>query len=68
MSRWIEDVDGVIKEEIKSMEECRYLYNEVCCNDRSDLLADFVDSEYCLHRCPLFAKEDGIIDDGTPED
>lgn len=66
MSRWIEskEVAGriVYKETIASMDECIHLCNEVCCNDRCDQLAEFVDTEYC-RRCPRFEKEDGIIID-----
>lgn len=70
MSRWIEvdHENGIVKEEIKSLEECRYLYNEVCCNELSDCVADYPDGEYCQRRCPHFAREDGIIDDATPEE
>ena len=62
MSRWIEvDVKNqIIKETIASMDECRHLCNQVCCNDRSDQMAEFVDGEYCK-KCPHFEKEDGHI-------
>lgn len=50
----------IVKEEIASMDECLYLCDDVCCNDRCDQLGEFVDKEYCK-KCPHFQKEDGII-------
>lgn len=63
MSRWMEKgSDGIILQGISSMDECRYLINEVCCNDKSDQRCDFPHpEEYCAKRCPHFTKEDGII-------
>lgn len=66
MSRWIEvdEEHRLVKETIASMDECRHLCNEVCCNDMSDQVGEFVDSRYCSSRkCPHFSKEDGIITD-----
>ena len=63
MSRIIE-VDEeykIVIETIASMDECRCLCNEVCCNDLSDECGSFVDSEFCRKKCPHFQKEDGII-------
>lgn len=43
------------------MDECRHLYNEVCCNPDSDQCCDFPHPEYCLYCCPHFTKEDGLL-------
>ena len=62
MSRWIEkDSNGVIHQGIISMDQCRDMFNDVCCNDRSDLCGDFPHEDYCK-RCALFTKEDGIVE------
>lgn len=64
MSRWADTrEDGGIREEIASMDECKWLINEVCCNDASQQCCDFPHpDEYCKKRCPHFTKEDGIIE------
>lgn len=60
MSRWIEEMeDGKLKEEIADMDECSWMYNEVCCNDKSPHCADFPSEEIC-EKCPLFKKETNI--------
>ena len=63
MSRWMkEGSDGVIQQGIISMDECRYLIDEVCCNDKSQQCCDFPHpEEYCAKLCPFFTKEDGKI-------
>lgn len=63
MSRWMEKgADGVIRQGIVSVKECRYLIDEVCCNDKSDQCCDFPHpEEYCARQCPHFTKEDGVI-------
>lgn len=55
------DGNGIILQGIISMDECRYLIDEVCCNDKSEQCCDFPHEEYCKQRCPHFTKEDGII-------
>ena len=64
MSRYIEvDIErGIIKETIESMDRCRCLCNDVCCNERSDQAWELVAEQCCLH-CPHFEREDGIIPD-----
>ena len=48
MSRWMyQDSDGVIHQGIISKDECLYLIDEVCCNDKSDQCCDFPHPEYC---------------------
>ena len=55
--------------EIESTKKCKWLINEVCCNDKCDFLADFPypssiceleedGKNYC---CGCFEKEDGEI-------
>lgn len=63
MSRWMEKgSDGVIRQGIISMDECRYLIDDVCCNDQSEQCCDFPHPiEYCKKRCPHFTKEDGAL-------
>ena len=56
------DSNGVILQGIISMDECRHLIDEVCCNARSDMCCDFPHEEYCNNRCPFFEKEDGVIE------
>ena len=64
MSRWADTrEDGGIREEIASMDECKWLINEVCCNDQSDECCDFPHHDYCKNRCPHFTKEDGVIEE-----
>ena len=54
--------DGIIRQGIVSMDECRYLIDEVCCNDKSQQCCDFPHpEEYCAKQCPFFTKEDGKI-------
>ena len=63
MSRWLDEgTDGVIRESIASMDECKMLFNEICCNDKSDVCCDFPHPDYCKNRCPHFTAEDGVID------
>lgn len=63
MSRWIQkDEDGSITQGIVGMDECRYLVDEVCCNDRSEQCCDFPHPDYCKTRCPHFTEEDGVIE------
>lgn len=57
MSRTIEELsDGTYHEEIADYDACRHMYNEVCCNDKSEWLADYP-GEYC-EECPYFEVED----------
>ena len=63
MSRWIDVCEEyqTVHESIASMDECREMCNDVCCNDMSDQCGCFVDPEYCKTGCTHFVKEDGII-------
>ena len=59
MSKWINELpDGTYKEEIANKNECKYMYNEVCCNDKSDWCADYPDAEIDCKKCELFEPED----------
>lgn len=62
MSRYIDEktVNGC-KQYIVTLADpnkCKYIYNDVCCNDKSGFVADFVDEDDC-DCCGLFEKEDG---------
>lgn len=64
MSRYIESFQEngktIYHEEIADLEQCRWMYNEVCCNDKSELCADFPlegDCRICLY----FEKDNGVI-------
>lgn len=62
MSKWIEEKDGRIITTIADMEECSYMYNEICCNDKSELCRGYPRKEKCTE-CPLFEKEEGLEDE-----
>lgn len=65
MSRWLDRLeDGTYKEEIESMELCKWRINEICCNDKSDCCGDYpYPTSICEDKygCGCFEKEDGII-------
>lgn len=62
MSRYIEtDENGRKRMIIASMQQCKELNNDVCCNgNHSDMLASYPDADYC-RRCEYFTKEDGKL-------
>ena len=68
MSRWIEtgkDERGrFYLETLKDPDGCKWLMNEVCCNDKCEMCCDFPFEEDCTpERCPYFGKEtQGDID------
>lgn len=62
MSKWIEEKQDYTIICIASMEECKHMYNEVCCNDKSEWCCDFPNQEEC-DECPLFEKEEGLEDE-----
>lgn len=57
----VDEQTKAIKESIDRMDECKHLYNEVCTNPSSQQCCDYPHPAYCLHRCPHFEHEDGII-------
>lgn len=59
MSRWIEEKDGENVITIADMEQCKNMYNEICCNDQSKEVGD---CPYNCDKCSLFEKEDGKIE------
>ena len=64
MSRFVTQEGDKFIEEIESMEVCRWLINETCCNEDCICLGYFMDTacnseEYCEG----FEEEDGIIGD-----
>lgn len=65
MSRFLtRKEDGTYLTEIESMDLCKWLINDVCCNDKCDCLGDFsyprsiCEDEY---GCGCYEKEDEII-------
>lgn len=65
MSRFLTQENGKFIEEIESMNVCRWRINEVCCNDKSEYLADYpYPMCECSSKkdCEFFEKEDGIIE------
>lgn len=59
MSRWIEEKDGKTIITIADMEQCKWMYNEICCCDKSDEVADY---PYHCDTCKYFEKEDGKVE------
>ncbi|MBO4920432.1 MAG: hypothetical protein J5372_00815 [Lachnospiraceae bacterium] len=55
MSRLLHTENGKLKEIIKNTNECAWLYNEVCCNTKSELVADYP-GERCKI-CRLYVRE-----------
>ena len=66
MSRYItRNDDGTVEEEIHSMELCKWLTNDMCCNDSCELLGWFPSPmRFCENDkyCKSFEKENGVID------
>lgn len=56
----IKNKNGEYEKEIESMEICKWKINEVCCNDKSEYLADYP-SPFCKCEskkdCIFFEKE-----------
>lgn len=65
MSRFITGHSySTVKEEIESMEVCRWRINEICCNDKSEYLGDYpYPNCKCENKkqCIYYKKEDGVI-------
>lgn len=62
MSRWIEGTFGrktLIT--IADMNECKYMYDDICCNDESEHCCSYAFEDDCKG-CELFEKEDGVIE------
>lgn len=57
MSRQLHRENDKLHERVKNPDECVWLYDEVCCNDSSEWLADFP-KEFCK-QCRYFVKERG---------
>lgn len=59
MSRFIEpNQNGTYRVTIDNPDDCKFMYNEVCCCADSDEVCDFPEREFCKKRCPHFVKED----------
>ena len=57
MSKWLEKMgDGRYKVILADLDGCKYMYDEVCCNDRSEWCCDYP-GEDCK-ACKLFESED----------
>lgn len=55
-----------IGQEIESMDMCKWLIDDICCNDKSDYLGDYPYPREicgCAGRCHYFEKEVGIIEE-----
>ena len=61
MSRHREEKDGKITITIDSMDECKYLYDQVCCNDQCEWCCNYPYGEDCGTKCRFYEKEDGVI-------
>lgn len=58
MSRDIEElVDGRYKTVCLSEEDCAWLYDDVCCCDKSDCCGTWPDLEGGCEKCPYFKRE-----------
>ena len=62
MSSWLDkDENGNYIKQIESIDICKWKINEVCCNDKSEYLADYP-YPFCkcesLEDCKYFEKED----------
>lgn len=64
MSRFVTQEGDKFIEEIESMDVCKYMINDVCCNEECEHLGSypFVDCDSKL-ACKCFEEEDGIIGD-----
>lgn len=59
MSRWIEGTfGGKTLITIADMNECKYMYDDICCNDESEHCCCYAFEDDCKG-CELFEKEDG---------
>ena len=59
MSRWLETApDGSVVESIADIEQCRWLYNDVCCNTECKLCGDMpFDGEREPYACSCYEAE-----------
>lgn len=61
MSRWIEIEGDDYKVTIADMDECKHMYDGICCNDENEWCCDYAYEDDCKS-CKLFEKEDGAIE------
>ena len=59
MSKWADEKDGKVILSIADLRGCNNMYNQICCDERSDHL---LESPGEGHRCEYFEMEDGNID------
>lgn len=71
MSRWlIKNEDGTYTHKIENMDICKWRINDICCNDKSDCLADYpypsficeMEEDGKNYYCDCFEKEDGKVE------
>lgn len=73
MSRYLEynRRNGSWSTKLEDMNMCKWLVDDVCCNDKCDCLADYpyprsiceLDEDGENSACGCFEKEDGIIEE-----
>ena len=57
MSKWIEEIgDGKYKAVLADQDECKHMYDMICCNDQSEWCCEYP-GEDC-EKCKLFEPED----------
>ena len=64
MSKTFYDKDGKVSDKVlvDNLNKCKWLCDEVCCNDECDYLADYPPHKCeSIEECELFEKEDGVI-------
>ena len=61
MSKWADEKDGKVILSIADPQGCNNMYNQICCDERSDHLRESPGEDEC-HRCEYFEMEDGNID------
>lgn len=61
MSKWADEKDGKVILSIADLRGCNNMYNQICCDERSDHLRESPGEDEC-HRCEYFEMEDGNID------
>lgn len=58
MSSWLtKNPDGSYTQTIKDADQCKWLINEVCCNDSCDQCFVYPDTEEYCPKCPHFEPE-----------
>ena len=53
MSYWIDEKEQITP---KDLTECKWLYNEICCNEKAYMCREFPSGKECKE-CPFFELE-----------